>query len=67
MKALGILIVGILILAIFLALTSMFMAMAPYLAAVVILMALCWLAGKAPEPREKRAPPRWPEDPNDFR
>jgi predicted lipid-binding transport protein (Tim44 family) len=68
-NAFGILLIGILFVAMFLALSAMFMAMAPYLAVLVIIGGLCWLSTKAPDPEEKTRPrpPRWPHDPNDFR
>jgi hypothetical protein len=68
MKASGFLIVGILIVAAILAITAMLVVAAPYIAVVVVIAFLAFLASKIPEPEKKKeAPPKWPHDPNDFR
>lgn len=67
MRATGFLIVGILILAAILAITAMLITAAPYIAVVVVIGFLSWLASKAPEPERKKSGPKYPPNPNDFR
>lgn len=59
MDALGVLLIVVLFVVAFLAITAMVISMAPYLAVLAIVGIVVWLASHAPDPEEKDRPRKW--------